>query len=99
MGREPLGLPASGKVHTWLPWPTQRSFSLKPNMQAKQKVSGSFGVSVKWGRPWAKSTEFGSCAEDGQHGLPSAPLALELGMQNSFIWGICVWVASQCSEL
>eukprot|EP00983_Pelagomonas_calceolata_P100445 1158567-Pelagomonas_calceolata.AAC.7 len=23
MGREPLGLPASGKVHTWLPWPAQ----------------------------------------------------------------------------
>eukprot|EP00983_Pelagomonas_calceolata_P013198 421422-Pelagomonas_calceolata.AAC.3 len=21
MGREPLGLPASGKVHSWLPWP------------------------------------------------------------------------------
>eukprot|EP00983_Pelagomonas_calceolata_P085692 1156610-Pelagomonas_calceolata.AAC.6 len=25
MGRGPLGLPASGKVHTWLPWPTQRA--------------------------------------------------------------------------
>eukprot|EP00983_Pelagomonas_calceolata_P053471 1143305-Pelagomonas_calceolata.AAC.1 len=24
MMREPLGLPASGKVHTWLPWPAQR---------------------------------------------------------------------------
>eukprot|EP00983_Pelagomonas_calceolata_P004648 151385-Pelagomonas_calceolata.AAC.3 len=25
MGREPLGLPASGEVHTWLPWPAQRT--------------------------------------------------------------------------
>eukprot|EP00983_Pelagomonas_calceolata_P090026 1157371-Pelagomonas_calceolata.AAC.3 len=25
MGREPLGLPASSKVHTWLPWPAQRT--------------------------------------------------------------------------
>eukprot|EP00983_Pelagomonas_calceolata_P001958 65939-Pelagomonas_calceolata.AAC.6 len=25
MGRKPLGLPASGKVQTWLPWPAQRT--------------------------------------------------------------------------
>eukprot|EP00983_Pelagomonas_calceolata_P087117 1156890-Pelagomonas_calceolata.AAC.3 len=25
MGREPVGLPLSGKVHTWLPWPAQRT--------------------------------------------------------------------------
>eukprot|EP00983_Pelagomonas_calceolata_P124745 1161138-Pelagomonas_calceolata.AAC.1 len=25
MRRMPLGLPASGKVYTWLPWPTQRA--------------------------------------------------------------------------
>eukprot|EP00983_Pelagomonas_calceolata_P070774 1150927-Pelagomonas_calceolata.AAC.3 len=41
VGLKPLGLPASGKVHTWLPWPTQRTpspgiLASLPNIEFRQ---------------------------------------------------------------
>eukprot|EP00983_Pelagomonas_calceolata_P024495 772261-Pelagomonas_calceolata.AAC.2 len=87
MGREPLALSPSGKVHTWLHWPTQRT--PRPEIwHAGQSKSCRQHCSVnwEWGTPWAKCFEtslLGRCAEHGQHDLPRAPRALKLGMLNN----------------
>jgi len=62
-------------------------------MQAKQTMPVITAMSVKRGRPWGKhpvTSWFGSCAEDGQQGLPSAPLALKSGVlaKQNVYWGI-----------
>jgi len=58
-------------------------------MQAKQTMPVITAMSVKRGRHPVTSW-FGSCAEDGQQGLPSAPLALKSGVlaKQNVYWGI-----------
>eukprot|EP00983_Pelagomonas_calceolata_P032717 1025336-Pelagomonas_calceolata.AAC.2 len=65
-------------------------------------MPSSTAVPVKWGGPWAKCSEaswFGSCAGDGRHGLPSAPLALKPGVlaKQNIYQGTWAWVAGRCS--
>eukprot|EP00983_Pelagomonas_calceolata_P111001 1159737-Pelagomonas_calceolata.AAC.3 len=50
MGREPLGLPLSGKVHTWLPWAGQGTPRYEPlaTLRKTNKAWQPCSVSGAW---------------------------------------------------
>eukprot|EP00983_Pelagomonas_calceolata_P045867 1139900-Pelagomonas_calceolata.AAC.9 len=82
MGHEPLGLLASGKVHTWLPWPTLRTrhpgnLATLPNKTAWQPCS----VKGAWEALAGAAETFATSFAGTSWPEPAGPLpTLKLGM-------------------